>query len=115
MACFYCCQTHPESGIWVYGPKLDHRPEDLLGMNLRTCCLGCSLFGGAVWLIWAALIRPDPFQPAWAVTLLLLAPLVLVPLGLRLVLPERQPQALRLAVYLQLPAALLLLASFSMP
>jgi hypothetical protein len=40
---------------------------------------------------------------------------VLVPLGLRLLSPERRPLGWRAAVALQLPAALLLLVSFSWP
>jgi hypothetical protein len=86
-------------------------------MGLRAYCLLCSLIGGVAWLLWTVLILPHPFQPAYAISLLLLAPLVLVSLGLRLVLPERRPWpwSWRTAFALQLPAVSLLLISFSMP
>lgn len=80
-----------------------------------------ALVGGALWLGFVLLERPGPFDPGWIATLLLLAPLVLVPLGTGLV--ERgdwEPAArgakasrsLHLARALQLPAAALLAAAY---
>src|SRR5262249_8944152 len=40
--------------------------------------------GAAVWVVAVAVLRPAPFAVEWGRLLLLLAPLVLVPLGLRL-------------------------------
>jgi hypothetical protein len=77
------------------------------------------LLGGIIWIAAALWMRPSPFDPAWAILLLLLAPLVLVPLGLRLA--NRAPEdasvsfLLRLATTLQLPAAVLLVLAFALP
>jgi hypothetical protein len=84
----------------------------------RAYCLSSAVLGGTVWLLWITVVRPTPLQPAWAAALLLLNPLVLVPLGLRLImsaLPEENCLPWRLAVRLQPPAALLLVASFALP
>jgi hypothetical protein len=62
--------------------------------------------GAVIWLLAAAWWRPSPFAARWAELLLLLAALVLVPLGLRLA-------AVSLSV--QLPAAALLAVSFALP
>jgi hypothetical protein len=67
--------------------------------------------GAICWVVALAAFRPGPFAVEWARLLLLLAPLVLVPLGLRLLavgLLGRANLFLRLAGINQLPAALLL-------
>ena len=83
------------------------------------CALACSAAGGAVWLALLARRPPSPSSADWAVALLLLAPLALVPLGLRLVEPEDLTSAAgrcwRAAVILQSPSALALTASFALP
>jgi hypothetical protein len=85
-------------------------------MILRRFGVWSSVIGAVAWLAWIIRLRPGPFQAGWAVALLLLAPLVLVPLGLRLAAdPLRNPKTWRVAVVLQLPAALLLAASFALP
>jgi len=72
--------------------------------------------GGAIWGAALLGVRPAPTDTAWAVALLLLAPLVLVPCGLGLLgpsLPAASARgAWRLAVVLQFPAALLLGVGF---
>lgn len=90
---------------------------------------GRILVGAALWLGFLLAVRPGPFDPAWIPALLLLAPMVLVPLGLGL-LDRAEPSGaagepgggrsvpvrslglparfFRLAVRLQLPAAGLL-------
>jgi hypothetical protein len=89
--------------------KILDRPRDYA----RTC----ALIGAAVWLNPVLLWRPSPFQRPWAVFLLLLGALVIVPLGLRLVpdLQEGPAKLWRIAIFLQLPTALLLLAAFAGP
>lgn len=71
--------------------------------------------GAAVWLGLLLSRRPDPFGRPWAEALLLLAPLVLVPLCVRLIArvdPEPVPPRLRKAfLSLSLPAALSLVAA----
>jgi hypothetical protein len=61
--------------------------------------------------------RPSPFDPAWARLLLLLAPLVLVPLGLRLARGDDTTDARlwQAAHIVQLPAAVLLGVAFLLP
>src|SRR5262249_7945588 len=62
-----------------------------------------------------AAVHPSPFETAWAILLLLLAPLVLVPLGLQNLVPRFERDMHRswtIAARLQLPAALLLSAAF---
>ena len=49
---------------------------------------GLTLVGAAVWSTALALLRPQPFDLAWAHALLMLAPLVLVPLGLRMIIAQ---------------------------
>lgn len=75
--------------------------------------------GGTVWIALLVLRPPSPSSADWAVSLLLLAPLVLVPLGLRLVEPEDFGSAAgrwwRISAFLQLPAALALAAAFLLP
>lgn len=77
------------------------------------------LGGGAIWLVAIAVLRPNPFQWEWAVWLLLLSALVLVPMALGLTAtPEQQgrhPLPWRAAVGLQPPAVLALLAAFALP
>src|SRR5262245_43176279 len=75
-----------------------------------------ALAGGVVWVIGLAITRPNPFDPAWAEALLVLAPLVLVPLGLDLVLRGGPVGRLaRLTGVVQLPAALALGLAFLLP
>ncbi|MBI2825287.1 MAG: YndJ family transporter [Planctomycetia bacterium] len=79
-----------------------------------------STIGLAVWLIALAIFHPSPFDLAWSWLALLLAPLVLVPLGLRLGRDGDSETGLagalaRLALRLQLPTALLLAVSFTLP
>ena len=85
--------------------------------RIRGYARTCALIGALAWLNVAILWRPSPFEPQWAVLLLLLGALVIVPLGLRLVpdLQEGPAKLWRIAVFLQLPAALLLLAAFARP
>jgi hypothetical protein len=76
-------------------------------------CRARATLGGAVWLAVVAVL-----QPGWAESLLWLAPLVAVPLGLALLVSaEGEPGArpLRLAALAQLPAALLLVGVFLLP
>jgi hypothetical protein len=68
--------------------------------------------GAGLWLVLALWRHPSPRDPEWGALLLLFAALVLVPLGLRLAEPTRLS---RLALLLQLPAALLLAASTALP
>jgi hypothetical protein len=80
---------------------------------------GSALVGAVLWGAALILLRPHPFDTAWAKALLMLAPLVLLPLGLRLVglhsLTGGQDRRRRIAVHLQLPAALLLGWAFLLP
>lgn len=67
--------------------------------------------GGCVWLAGVAVRLPDPFAVVWSHALLLLAALVLVPLGLALVeAPARRVG--RCAAWLHLPAAGCLAGSY---
>jgi hypothetical protein len=96
----------------------------ILSMYVRTLgranadgLISSALAGAVIWLIVVAWLHPSPFETGWAVSLLLLSPLVLVPLGLRLAAPSEQEQSrswLWLAAFrLQLPAALVLVAAFA--
>jgi hypothetical protein len=67
-----------------------------------------ALGGGLCWLLLLGVLHPVPLHTEWAWLLLLLAPLVLVPLGLRLL--EHQPVAV--VRWLLPPSALLLGISF---
>jgi hypothetical protein len=73
-------------------------------------CRTRAALGGILWLAFVAAV-----QPGWAESLLLLAPLVVFPLGLALLLPRRQGAVLRLAAAVQLPAAVSLLGAFALP
>ncbi|MEX2118856.1 MAG: YndJ family transporter [Pirellulales bacterium] len=76
------------------------------------------LTGGVVWLATLALLRPSPLETTWAHLLLMLAALVYLPLGLRLVplrASGRAGRLLRAAALLQLPAALLLGCAYLLP
>ncbi len=81
--------------------------------------LRCAVAGGVIWLALLAVRPPSPSSADWVVSLLLLAPLALVPLGLRLVEPQDLASGAgrcwRAAVVLQLPAALALAAAFILP
>src|SRR5258707_14377321 len=76
-----------------------------------------AILGALVWLGHAACLHPTPFDTGWAVELLLLAPLVLVPLALRVVTGGLESAlgkfCRQLVMWTQLPAALLLLRSFA--
>lgn len=80
---------------------------------------GCVLIGSVAWMLALVWWRPSPFDLGWGVALLLLAPLVLVPLGLRLAdVAEQEGVHAWLSsavVGLQLPAAVILLVSFALP
>lgn len=73
-----------------------------------------ALLGTAAWTASVVVLRPS-----WPAALLLLAPFVVVPLGLRLAAtPSRRGEHLfswRTAIWLQLPAAIALAASFRFP
>jgi hypothetical protein len=90
---------HASTSFAVYPPD---------SSTWRRVGLGTAFWGVGVLVLW----------PGWAVTLLLLAPLVLVPLGLSLVFPLDAPEGSlrdwRTAVPLQL-AAVILLAAFALP
>ena len=77
------------------------------------------LLGALLWGVFAIVVRPGPLDPAWIHALLLLAPLVLVPLGLALVETPlgggRAGRCLALAGRLQLPAAAVLAAAYLLP
>lgn len=81
--------------------------------------LRSAWIGGIIWLATLAWRHPSPLVPEWGAAMLLLAPLVLVPLTLRLVEPDGTWIILRavwrMAVLLQLPAAILLLPAFFLP
>jgi hypothetical protein len=71
------------------------------------------LIGAAVWVAACVYLHPAPLDAAWGSVLLLFSPLVLVPLGIRLAGTPSWPG--RVAEILQLPAALLLAVSFTLP
>jgi hypothetical protein len=71
------------------------------------------LAGALVWVGFVAWLRPGVLADDWSAILLLLAPLVVVPLGLQLAGPLSWPG--RVAEILQLPAALLLVVAFVLP
>lgn len=77
------------------------------------------LLGALFWAVFVAVVRPGPLDPAWIHALLLLAPLVLVPLGLALAETPggggRADRLLVLAGKLQLPAAAVLAAAYLLP
>src|SRR5262245_59242012 len=87
----------------------------------RTADLFCAsaLLGGAIWSIALLLVRPAPSDPCWARAVLTLAPLVLVPLGLRLIAAPTASQGVnrltRVSMLLQLPSALAFGAAFLLP
>lgn len=78
-----------------------------------------ALVGGVVWAGGVVYFTPSPFDPAWAVALLLLAALVLLPVAMDLVGRDGVEGAsagpFRLAALLQLPAALCLAGAFLLP
>lgn len=69
--------------------------------------------GVLLWLAGVVVIRPSPLEREWGFLLLSFAPLVLVPLGLRLVGKLLLPG--RVAEWASFPAAALLLVSFLYP
>lgn len=78
-----------------------------------------ALIGGVIWLLFVTFLHPNPFEREWAISLLLLSPLFLVPLALRLTIsPDRQKLPSlpwRAAAVLQPLAAVLLVPAFSLP
>src|SRR5262245_43609119 len=82
----------------------------------RAACIFQPLFAPAGALAWAVGLLT--FRPGWAEAMLLLASLVIVPLGLGLaVSPDLRDRSWpwRMAVRLQFPAALALMASVALP
>ena len=76
------------------------------------------LVGIAAWLLYLAWAQPTPLQPAWARAVLLLAPLVIVPLCLRLISRSagfQEDRGLAFSIAWATPAALLFTASFLLP
>jgi hypothetical protein len=76
--------------------------------------LRSALFGASAWVLAVCILAPG-----WAVVLFLLAPLVLVPLSLALITAAdrniRYPERWRIVLWIQLPAALLLIGAFALP
>lgn len=90
--------------------RLSTRPQGRIGAFADT------LTGAAFWMIALVVLLPSPFETAWAQFLLMLAPLVLLPLGLRLVAAEQPPSWLwQMTLAVRLPAALLLGGAFLLP
>src|SRR5262245_21427760 len=88
-------------------------PGNLLADSTPGGCRARAALGGAVWAVVIAWL-----QPGWAEALLWLAPLVVVPLGLALLVPtghEPAARPLRLAALAQVPAALLLVGVLLLP
>lgn len=77
------------------------------------------MLGGLAWVITLAIVHPAPTDAAWAKALLMLAPLVLVPLSLRLVCAtngtDETSRLWQIVAGAQLPAALSLGGSFLLP
>lgn len=82
---------------------------------------GASLAGAVVWVVSLLVLRPSPLDIIWAKFLLLLAPLVLLPLGLRLArsacsaTDDRLDRPWRTVTLAQPPTALLLCGAFLLP
>lgn len=74
-----------------------------------------SLIGGSCWLITVMWLHPSPFDLQWGIALLLLAPLVLVPLGMQLATSAEtaQDRLWQWAGRLQTSSALLLMIAFA--
>ncbi|MCI0456839.1 MAG: YndJ family protein [Gemmataceae bacterium] len=83
--------------------------RDLLRDITPTACRARAAVGAAAWAVGVGLT-----EPGWGAALLLLAPLVAIPLGLALLGPQGGI-LWRVAVLLQLPAAMLLLAGLTLP
>lgn len=81
--------------------------------DCRSFCLVSAALGGVVWLTRVAVVGIEPATMTWGVCLFLLAPLVLVPLALRLIGELSLPA--KLAVGLQPIGALSLVVSFVQP
>ena len=75
------------------------------------------LAGALVWLVWMTFQHPHPLEPAWARGILLLAPLIIVPMGVDLLLHSGHfsGKILRVLVKWQLPAALAFAVAFLLP
>jgi hypothetical protein len=68
--------------------------------------------GAVIWLIVLIGLRPSLMEPLWAVILLLLAALLLVPLALLLI---ESTDIAKMVTFLQFPAAVSLTAAFLLP
>src|SRR5271167_4545653 len=94
-----------EDGGWRIADRLVRPLSSILSENYRPT--NSALIGGVVWVGAVLIVLPNPFHTAWAKVLLMLAPLVLVPLGLRLVRPQGTPGVMgwlwRIVIALQLP------------
>jgi hypothetical protein len=94
---------------------MNRRLTDSLFLSARVRALA----GGVLWTAGLLLALPSPFDPAWAKALLLLAPLVLVPLGLDLAATTgtvgRPIRLWHVVTCLQLPAAVLLGTAYFLP
>jgi hypothetical protein len=91
---------------------MTHLSEWLRAVSPRRACLRNTILGGLGWLI--ALTA----GPSWERVLFLLAPLVVVPLGLALIARDdvgRSSWSWRVALWIQLLAALTLLGGFVLP
>jgi hypothetical protein len=82
----------------------------MLAHSTPGACRARATLGGVIWLAFVAAV-----QPGWAEALLLLAPLVVFPLGLALLIPRTQGAVWRQATAVQLPAAVILLGAFALP
>jgi hypothetical protein len=78
-----------------------------------------ALIGGLGWICAALTLRPSPLELKWGMMLFLLAPLVLMPLGMSLATPQTRSRLdawlWECAFSMQLPAAILLAPAFVLP
>jgi hypothetical protein len=78
-----------------------------------------AVLGGVTWLAVLAWLQPSPSATEWAVAMLLLSPLVLVPLGMWLLARSADSEVLspcwRVAAAMQWPTAVLLAVAFARP
>jgi len=75
------------------------------------------LAGALAWLLWMAFQHPHPLEPAWGRGILLLAPLVIVPMGVEVLLRSGHFSSalLKFLVKWQLSAALAFAVAFLLP
>jgi hypothetical protein len=86
-------------------------------LGVRGPWVRAGALGGMIWTVCVALFWPgqDAEGRSLAGIQLLLAPLALAPLALALIRPDERDPLWRLALWTQLPAALLLVFAFAMP